>query len=414
MAAAQGEGVEEALAAQGDVVVGEAHGVEGDEDVGHDAAAAVDGAAVGGAILQRVGEVDGVGVDEFAVLIALGDVVAVGVGTLVVGALDAAADGGEVAGCGETHLSAVAQGEHALYQAFAEGAAADEGAAVPILHGAGDDFGGRGGAFVDENDEVALAEVSATVGVVVLARGAAAFLVDNELAALEELVGEGAGDVEEAAGVATEVEDEGLHALLLETAAGFVEFTDGGAGEAREADVADGGVGHEPGVDGVDGYAVAGDFEVVDGSLAEDVEVDDGAFLAAEVIEYELVVDTVAGGGLAVDADNFVAYHEAHLLGGTAVDDGLDDDGVGDDLEGDADAFEVAVEALVGAFDVAGGDVDAVGVECTEHGVDGLGGEEVHVGGGGVVAVDEAHHLVHTYLSGGDGVGEEGGLGLGN
>ena len=48
----EGEGVEEAFSAEGDVVVGEAHGVHGDEEVGHDAAAAVDGAAMSGLILQ--------------------------------------------------------------------------------------------------------------------------------------------------------------------------------------------------------------------------------------------------------------------------------------------------------------------------------------------------------------------------
>ena len=48
----EGEGVEEAFSAEGDVVVGEAHGVHGDEEVGHDAAAAVDGAAMSGLIFQ--------------------------------------------------------------------------------------------------------------------------------------------------------------------------------------------------------------------------------------------------------------------------------------------------------------------------------------------------------------------------
>ena len=154
-----------------------------------------------------------------------------------------------------------------------------------------------------------------------------------------------------------------------------------------------------------------GNLEVVDSTLTEDVEGDDGTFLTAEMIEDELVVDAVAGGGTMVDADDFVAHHEAHLLGGAAVDDGAHHDGVGHNLEADANALEVAVEAFVGTLDILGGDVDAVGVEGLEDSVDGLGGKSIHVGGLGVVAVDETHHLVESCLTGGDGVGEEGGLG---
>ena len=411
------EGVEEAFAAEGDVVVGEAHGVERDKNVGHDAAAAEDGAAVGGAIAEGVGEMDGVGVDKFAMFIAFGDVVAIGVGAFVVGALDAAAGRGIVARRGETYLTAVGEGHHALDETLAERAATDECAAVPILDGAGDDFGGRGGAFVDEDDEgvwvfAVGAEVAAAVGVEVLVGSATAFLIDDELAAVEEFVGEVAGDVEEAAGVAAEVENKGEHALFFERFEGFVEFVDGGAGEACEADVTDGGVGHEVGVNGVDGDFVACDLEVVDSALTEDVEVDDGAFFSTEVVEDELVVDGVAGGGLAVDADDFVAYLKAYFLGGATVDNRADDDGVGDDLKGDADAFEVALEWLIGSFNVLGGDVDAMGVEGFEHGVDGDGGEFIHVGVLGVVAVDEGHDLVDAELAGGDRVGDEGALGV--
>ena len=62
--------------------------------------------------------------------------------------------------------------------------------------------------------------------------------------------------------------------------------------------------------------------------MTEDIEDDEGAFLSTQMVEDELVVDAVARGGFSIDADELVADHEAHLLGGAAVDDGLDDDGV--------------------------------------------------------------------------------------
>lgn len=191
----------------------------------------------------------------------------------------------------------------------------------------------------------------------------------------------------------------------------LTEFINRGAREANEADVADGVVGHEVGVDGIDGDLVARDFEVVDGALAEDVDGDDGAFLAAQVLENEVIVDTVARGGTAVDADELVAHHDADFLGGASIDDGAHNYRIVNDLEGDADAFEVALEPLVGPLDVLGGDVHAVRVEGLEHGLDGFLAHAVHVGGIDVVAVDEGHDLVDTELSGAGGVGDDGLLG---
>lgn len=164
-----GEGVEETLAAEGDVVVGEAHGVNGHEDVGHDAAAAIDSAAVSRPITQGISKMYGVGIDKFAMFVALREIVAVGVGAAVVRALDAAAGGGVVACGGEAHLTAVFELHHTLHQSFAEGAATDNDAAVPVLDGAGEDFGCRGRAFVDEDGEAPVAEVATRVGAEVLA-----------------------------------------------------------------------------------------------------------------------------------------------------------------------------------------------------------------------------------------------------
>ena len=112
--------------------------VERDEDVGHDAAAPIDGTACGGVELEGVGEVDGVGGEHFAMFVSVAQlVVVVGVGFLY-----AAPRGGVVACSGETDLCAVLKGEECLHQSFAIAAAAYDGAAVPVLDGAADDFGG--------------------------------------------------------------------------------------------------------------------------------------------------------------------------------------------------------------------------------------------------------------------------------
>ena len=320
--------------------------------------------------------------------------------------LYATAAGGEIAGGGETHLSAVGKREHALHKALAEGAASDNGGAVPVLHGASDDFAGRGGGFVDEHHETTLlhfafavadsTEVTPPVGAVVLPRSAAAFLIDDELSAVEELAGQSMCDVEVAAAVAPKVKYHGGHALLAEGFECLAEFVDRGTCKTDKTYVTHGVVGHEVGVDAIERYLVAHDMESVDGALAQDIDDDSGPFLSTQVTEDKVVAGAVASGVDAVDADELVANHDAHLLAGAAVDDGLHDDGVIDNLKRDADAFKVALQAFVGTLNIFGRNINAVGVEGLEHGLDGFLTHAVHVGRFRVVAIDEAHHLIDT------------------
>ena len=399
--------VDDALAAALLVELGGRGGVDGYEDVGHDATTAIDGTTTGGLILERVGQVDGVGAEELAVLIAAAVLVVVLVAALSVGALDAASGRGEVASCGEAYLAAVGKGVHGLHKPFAVAAPPDKSAAVPILYGTADNLGGRGGLLVDEHHERAFAEVAPAVGAEVLTWAYATFLVDNQLAVGEELVGKSAGYVEESATVAAEVENECLHALALQLAHRLAKLVDRVAGKALEGDVADGVVLHEVDIDRVDGYLVALDVEGEGVGAAEHVDHHYGAFFATQVTECEGVVGTVACGGDAVDTDKLVAGQHAYFFSGAAGNDLGDADGVGHYGEGDTHTLEVALQGFVGALDILGGDVDAMGVERAEHGTDGCFAEGIGVGVDNVVFLYERHHLLQS-LSAGDGVDDRG------
>ena len=110
--------------------------------------------AAQGVALERVGEVDAVAVGQFAVLQAVVEVAGVGVKVaLGVRLLYAAAGGGVVVCYGEAYHGAVGQADGTLHEALAEGAAADDGAAVLVLHGAGDYFCGGGRELVDEHED---------------------------------------------------------------------------------------------------------------------------------------------------------------------------------------------------------------------------------------------------------------------
>ena len=160
----QGEGVESASRAEGEEIVGEANCVDRYKDIGHDATAAIDDAAFGGVVFERVGVGHRVGRAKLTHFVAFLQFVVVGVGTLVVRFLNASSRGGVVASCGEADLSSVVDFEHSLHQTLAEGAATDEGATIPILNGARDNLGCRRGIFVDKDYQRARSIASATTG----------------------------------------------------------------------------------------------------------------------------------------------------------------------------------------------------------------------------------------------------------
>ncbi len=106
------------------------------------------------------------------------------------------------------------------------------------------------------------------------------------------------------------------------------------------------------------------------------------------MVEHEAVVDALEGGCGVVDGKEFVAYLEAHFLGGTANDDFGDRDGVVNYLESDTYAFEVGLQAFVGALHVLGSDVGAVRVEFGEHSGDGFFADALIVGRFDIVFFD--------------------------
>ena len=137
---------------------------------------------------------------------------------------------------------------------------------------------------------------------------------------------------------------------------------------------------------------------------AHHLEIGFGALRASHITRHGAVVDGVAHKGVSVGHHEAVAPLHTHPFGHAAVVEVYDDHRVADDIEGHADADEVALKGLVGTLDVFGGDVEAMGVENTEHAADGLVGEALGVGVLDVVVINQPEHLIHAVASR-DGVG---------
>ena len=334
---------------------------------------------------------DAVGVGQFAVVVAFDDIHVVALLVpLRVRLLDAASAGGVVAGHGEAYHRPVGEHEGFLHEPLAERAATHDEPAVLVLDGPGDDFGGRGGIFVHEDDDAPFAETSRTLGAVLTIRGTQSLGIDDEVAFGQELPGDVRGGIQVSASVLLQVEDEVLHALPAQFVDGIRHLLVAGTAEAGQADQSDAGGGHVGGIHGGDGNLVALHGEVQPGGLsaAHDAEAHFRAFRPAQAAHDFLAAHFHARNGRVVHADDAVARKDSGFLG-RSFRHGLDDDKrVLKHVELHTDAVEVALKRFVHLLGLFGVGVGRVGVESGEHAVDGVLGELVFVHAVHVEAAD--------------------------
>src|SRR6266446_231262 len=156
-------------------------------------------------------------------------------------ALNETAAGRVVTRGGKREAGVFAEWRDGLHQALAESGFADDEAAIMVLHGARNDFGGGGGIAVHENYERDVITLIAANGVVAALGGSAAVVRDDELIFVEEHVADSHGFVEQAARIAAHVENQAVERGRVQLLECISDFAVGGFVEAGEADVADAG-----------------------------------------------------------------------------------------------------------------------------------------------------------------------------
>lgn len=354
-------------------------GLVGEDDIGGNATASEDGAALRSSktlsavdVEQRsaVGGVAGSGrsVDKI-----LDKGIVIVVGALVIWALDAAAGGRIIAGDGEEDGGAIGERELALDKALAEGASPEDEAAVVVLDSAGHNFGSGGRILVDKDDERALFEKAAGGGILVIVGPfVAAFGRDDEAAGGEELVGDGDGGIEHTAAIATEVEDKASHTLTFEFGEGSLDLVGGRLAELGKADIARRGVDHASIGDGrgEDHIAADREGEGFRPAKTEDRELDRSALGAADQLDDIGVVHLDARDLLAVDSEDTVAREDARI-GRRAIRQNLSHSNrVVEEMEDDAGALEITLERLGLAAEFIGVEITAMRVEGEEHAIE--------------------------------------------
>jgi len=314
--------------------------------------------------------------------------------SFVVGFLNAAA-GGRIVPChGQAEGGAVAELVLFLYEAFAKGPATDDGGSVPILQGAGQDFAGGGRPFVREDGQLACLEETITAAMIFYFWRACPYGIDDELVAVQEVVSDLDGFLEDAAAIATKVQYQLLQALLLELLYGTGEFRMRRLGELTDTYIAGGLVDHIRHVDGGQGNGAPGDGEVPGLAFSQDPDDHLAGAGSAQERPYLVVGDAIARYGAISHFQELIAYLQAGLIAGPAGQYADHIHRIAEDLELDAHPFEITLQVFVDLRHVYGGNEDGMGVQAGQHAVDGSVTQRVHGYRVYIFHIHEVHHFL--------------------
>ena len=311
-------------------------------------------------------------------------------------ALNLGAVGQIPAAYGEVDGGAVGEFAGDVDAALAEGGGAGDGGAPVGFDGAGEDFAGAGGVFVDQRYHRNVFGGAAAAGFVVVAVVLGVNFVKDG-AAVQEQAGDIHDRLQQAAGVVAEIQDEAPAAGVPELPDGVAGFGLGGVGEAVNPEVSDAIVQHTEGhAFNGDAPAGYGDGHAFGVAVVPDEQGDVGAAGAADAVDG--VNEGEFGHAFAVHGEDDVAGEDAGGFGGGAGDGGDDGEaGVGDGHLG-ADALKVAAKFLLVAVVLFGAQIGGVGVV--------QGGEDAADGAVG--------QLIRRQLSAVDVLGQEDAVGFGD
>ena len=142
-------------------------------------------------------------------------------------------------GDGQTDHTAVGQVDGALHQSFSKGTSTDDDTAVLILDSSGENLCGRGGQLVHQNHHLTCGHRATPRSMILLALHFTALSINDEVAILQELIGNRHGSLQISAAIILQVEDQPLHTLLLQRFKRFHHFLIGSSSEIAEMDIAD-------------------------------------------------------------------------------------------------------------------------------------------------------------------------------
>ena len=208
----------------------------------------------------------------------------------------------------------------------------------------------------------------------------AVFRVDDQLAFVQEFVGDHDGLVEIAARVAPQVEDEFGGALRTQRIQRCLHLVEGRPCELSQLDVTDAVGNAERRFYAFDRNLVANDVDAhqVGDTLASQPEVYGRAARAAQFLHHVALREFLPRDERVIDLDNAVARLDAGLVARALRDDVQHDHRVGRHVEDHADAVEFAFERFVDFLHLRCRNIDRVGIELLDQQRDDVLGKRIH------------------------------------
>ena len=192
-----------------------------------------------GLILQRIDKVDAVCIGQLTTLQAIHHIH--GIVFLVafrIGLLDTTARGGVVMSDGEADHRTIGQIDRTLDEAFTKGSATHNDTTILILDGTCDNLCCRSCETIDQDNHLSIEEHTTTIGLILHTRHFQTLGIDNEIAPLQELVGDIDSGFQISTTILLKVEDKVNHTCLTQFIETLKEFLMGGSTKVTNADIA--------------------------------------------------------------------------------------------------------------------------------------------------------------------------------
>ena len=358
------------------MVFGIKRGVERHELIRHDASSAIDDAMLKKRlVLQGIREMHAVGIRQFTTLQAVEHIHRIIlVAALRVRLLDTTARRGIIMGDRESDHRAVGKVYRTLDKALAKRSATHHDATILILDSTCDNLGSRGRIAVNQNNDLTRLEHTIAIGRIFRTRHSPTLCIDDEIAFLQELLGNVDSSLQIASSVLLQVENQVVHPLLAQLIKALEELLMGCGTKVTDTDIADTWTDHIGGIDGLHGNLVAhnGKLQQILDALTDDAQTHLRALRATEALHDLLLRHLHTSDGRIIDQHNTVACQDAYLLRRT-IRNGLNhEQGVLDHIELHTDALEIAIQGLAEIFHLLWGEITGMGIELVEHATDGI------------------------------------------
>ena len=274
----------------------------------------------------------------------------------------------------QTDHRAVRQIDRTLDKTLSESTTAYNDTTILILNGSSDNLCGRRRITIYKDDDLTREEGSTAIGSIFRARHSPTLCIDNEVALLQELLGNVDCSLQISAAILLQIEDEISHSLLTQLIQALQEFLMGRSTEVTNTDIADARANHIGGINRLDGNLITDNSKLqhILDTLTNDAQVDLRAFRATQTLHDLLLCHLDTSDGSIVYQNNAVACQDAHFLR-RAIRNRLDhEQGILNHIELYTDPLEITIQRLVEVLYFLRREIAGMRVKLIQHTSDGI------------------------------------------